>query len=60
MPEEIPEWQKRLESQMAAYVLKRTKRNKERAQMAERRAYGLMQRHAAKLARNRRPEGRDE
>ena len=52
--EEIPEWQKRLESTMAAYVLKRTKRNKERAEMAERRAYGLMQRHAAKLAANRR------
>lgn len=46
-------WEKRLESAMAAYSLKRTKRNKERAEMAERRAYGLMQRHAAKLAANR-------
>ena len=35
-------WEKRLESAMAAYSLKRTKRNKERAEMAERRAYGLM------------------
>lgn len=52
-------WEKRLESAMAAYVKKRTKRNKERAEMAERRAYGLMQRHAAKLAANRRAEKQD-
>jgi surfactin synthase thioesterase subunit len=44
-------WQQRLESAVAAYTLKRTKRNKERAEMAERRMYGLMQRHARKLAR---------
>jgi hypothetical protein len=53
MTEEPFPWEKRLESAMARYVLKRTKRNKERAEMAERRAYGLMQRHAAKLAANR-------
>lgn len=53
MTDEIPEWQQRLESAMAAYVLKRTRRTKERAEFAERRAYGLAQRHARKAARNR-------
>jgi len=60
MTEEPFPWEKRLESAMAAYVLKRTKRNKERAEMAERRAYGLMARHAAKLAANRRAENTEE
>jgi hypothetical protein len=52
--EEIPQWQKRLEDAVAAYTLKRTKRNRIRMELAERRAYGLMMRHAAKIARNRR------
>lgn len=53
MADEIPEWQRRLESAMAQYVKKRTAKTRERAQMAENRAYGLAQRHARKLARNR-------
>jgi hypothetical protein len=53
MIDEPYDWEKRLESAVARYSLKRTKRNKERAELAVRRAYGLMQRHAAKLADNR-------
>lgn len=56
MTEEIPEWQKRLESAIAAYTLKRTEKNKLRAEMAERRAYGKAMQHAARLARSRRTE----
>jgi hypothetical protein len=48
-------WQQRLESAVAAYTLRKTKRNRERRELAERRAYGLMARHAAKEARLRRP-----
>lgn len=53
MIEELFPWEKRLESAMAKYVLKRTKRNKERAEMAEARAYGKAMQHAARLASNR-------
>lgn len=55
MTEPIPEWQRRLESAVAEHVRKRTAKSKRRAELAERRAYGLMMRHAAKLSRNRRP-----
>ncbi len=49
-------WTRRLESAVANHVKKRTERSRQRMEMAERRAYGLMQRHAAKLARNRSKE----
>jgi hypothetical protein len=48
------QWQERLEDAVAAYTLKRTKRNRIRMELAERRAYGVMVRQAVKLARNRR------
>jgi len=51
MSEEIPEWQRRLEAAVAKNVQRRSVKSKERAEFAERRAYGLVQRYAAKTAR---------
>ena len=49
--DEIPEWQKRLESAIAKNVQQRTVKSKLRAEMAERRAYGKASYHAARLAK---------
>lgn len=51
MSEPIPEWQRRLEAAVAKNVQRRSIKSKERAEFAERRAYGLVQRYAAKTAR---------
>lgn len=43
----------RFEAAVAAYSKNRTEKNRVRVELAEARMYGLAQRHAAKLARNR-------
>lgn len=50
---EIERAQERFESAVAKHAKARTERTRLRAEMAERRLYGLQQRHCAKLARNR-------
>lgn len=47
------EWQERLRAAVEETLRRRAAKNALRAQHAEARAYGLRQRHARKLARNR-------
>lgn len=60
MTEEIPEWQKRLDERMAAFMARKAAQKAERAQLKRARDWGLRRRHATKRARNRRPENREE
>jgi hypothetical protein len=48
-------WQERLQALVDEAVRKRQAKADQREQFARSRAHGLQQRHAAKLARNRRP-----
>lgn len=49
----LVEINERLDQRMADYERRQAQRKAERAEFAQRRAYGLQARHAAKLARNR-------
>jgi len=50
---EPTDWQARLAERTAAYLAQRDRRKAERQEFQRRRAYGLAQRHAQKLALNR-------
>lgn len=57
---EPTDWEARLKAAVEKTLRERERKKEERAEFARRRAYGLVQRHGAKLARLRREQREEE